>query len=585
MAPYLSQLLSLLPPLFLFSPGNALTLHGSTSSSSPFPRHEPRYASSCRCFPGDPCWPTPAQWKAFNSTLGGRLIATIPIAAACHHDSVTPYDVQKCDALQNIWFYPETHIDSPSSIMAQYFTNNSCNPFLPDSAPCTIGNYVSYSVNASDASDYQKTIAFTRQYNIRLVIKNTGHDYNGKSTGAGAVAIWTHNIKAMEVIDYQSSYYTGKAMKMGAGVAVHEAYEFADTKDVLVVGGNCPTVGLVGGYTQGGGHGPLASKFGLGADQVLEWEVVTGTGQLVTATPKQYSDLYWALCGGGGGTYGAVVSLTAKAYPAVTVAAANMTFLNNGSNADQFYDTIATFQESLPAMVDAGVAVIWLVTPTYFALMPATAPGLSKTSLDALWKPTIDKLNEYQIQYEYYSQEFPTYLQSYKAMNTPWNVSENQVGGRLIPRSLVEKNNTALMSALRSLVDGGTLFSGVAFNVNHSVPSPDVVAANPYWRESLFDAVLGTPYSYTNWNANVQYALEMTNDLLPQLEKLTPNGGAYLNEADFRQPDFKSVFYGNHYDKLNAIKAKYDPEDRFYALTAVGSDRWAQKQDGRLCRT
>lgn len=229
-----------------------------------------------------------------------------------------------------------------------------------------------------------------------------------------------------------------------------------------------------------------------------------------------------------------------------------MTFLNNGSNADQFYDTIATFQESLPAMVDAGVAVIWLVTPTYFALMPATAPGLSKASLDALWKPTIDK------------------LQSYKAMNTPWNVSENQVGGRLIPRSLVEKNNTALMSALRSLVDGGTLFSGVAFNVNHSVSSPDVVAANPYWRESLFDAVLGTPYSYTDWNANVQYALEMTND---------------LNEADFRQPDFKSVFYGSHYDKLNAIKAKYDPEDRFYALTAVGSDRWAQQQDGRLCRT
>lgn len=335
-------------------------------------------------------------------------------------------------------------------------------------------------MNASSASDYQKTIAFIQQHNIRLVIKNTGHDYNGKSTGAGAVAIWTHNIKLMEAIDYHSSYYTGKVMKMGAGVAVHEAYEFADTKDVLVVGGNCPTVGLVGGYTQGGGHGPLASKFGLGADQVLEWEVVTGTGQLVTATPTQYLDLYWALCGGGGGIYGAVVSLTAKAYPAVAVAAANMTFFNNGSNADQFYDVIATFQESLPAMVDAGVVVIWLLTPTYFALMPATAPGLSKASLDALWKPTIDK------------------LESYKAMNTPWEVSENQVGGRLIPRSLVEKNNTALMSALRNLVDGGTLFSGVAFNVNHSVSSPDAVAANPYWRELIFDAVLGTPYSYTD---------------------------------------------------------------------------------------
>ncbi|OCL08733.1 FAD-binding domain-containing protein [Glonium stellatum] len=563
MAPSLAQLLSLLPPLLLLSPARALTLRSDASSSLPTLKHELRGASACRCFPGDPCWPTPAQWKAFNSTLGGKLIVTVQLLHP------------KCDALQNIWFNPQTHIDSPSSVMAQYFTNNSCNPFLPDSA----------SLNASSASDYQKTIAFIQQHNIRLVIKNTGHDYNGKSTGAGAVAIWTHNIKLMEAIDYHSSYYTGKVMKMGAGVAVHEAYEFADTKDVLVVGGNCPTVGLVGGYTQGGGHGPLASKFGLGADQVLEWEVVTGTGQLVTATPTQYLDLYWALCGGGGGIYGAVVSLTAKAYPAVAVAAANMTFFNNGSNADQFYDVIATFQESLPAMVDAGVVVIWLLTPTYFALMPATAPGLSKASLDALWKPTIDKLNEHQIQYQYYSQEFPTYLESYKAMNTPWEVSENQVGGRLIPRSLVEKNNTALMSALRNLVDGGTLFSGVAFNVNHSVSSPDAVAANPYWRELIFDAVLGTPYSYTDWNANVQYALEMTNDLLPQLEKLMPNGGAYLNEADFRQPDFQSVFYGSNYGKLNAIKAKYNPEDRFYALTAVGSDRWTQRQDGRLCRT
>lgn len=76
----------------------------------------------------------------------------------------------------------------------------------------------------------------------------------------------------------------------------------------------------------------------------------------------------------------------------------------------------------------------------------------------------------------------------------------------------------------------------------------------------------------------------MTDDLLPQLERLTPNGAAYLNEADFRQPDWKAVFYGSHYDRLNEIKARYDPDDRFYALQAVGSDRWAQQLDGRLCK-
>lgn len=79
MAPSLAQLLSLLPPLLLLSPARALTLRSDASSSLPTLKHELRGASACRCFPGDPCWPTPAQWKAFNSTLGGKLIVTVQL--------------------------------------------------------------------------------------------------------------------------------------------------------------------------------------------------------------------------------------------------------------------------------------------------------------------------------------------------------------------------------------------------------------------------------------------------------------------------------------------------------------------------
>ena len=77
----------------------------------------------------------------------------------------------------------------------------------------------------------------------------------------------------------------------------------------------------------------------------------------------------------------------------------------------------------------------------------------------------------------------------------------------------------------------------------------------------------------------------MTNVLLPQLEQLTPGGGAYLNEANFQQPDFQQVFYGSNYARLSDIKNKYDPEDIFYALTAVGSENWIEADDGRLCRS
>lgn len=78
----------------------------------------------------------------------------------------------------------------------------------------------------------------------------------------------------------------------------------------------------------------------------------------------------------------------------------------------------------------------------------------------------------------------------------------------------------------------------------------------------------------------------MTNELLPHLEELTPNGGAYINEADFRQPDFQTVFYGSHYPALAAIKQKYDPVDIVYALTAVGSENWYEDESrgGRLCK-
>lgn len=77
---------------------------------------------------------------------------------------------------------------------------------------------------------------------------------------------------------------------------------------------------------------------------------------------------------------------------------------------------------------------------------------------------------------------------------------------------------------------------------------------------------------------------KMTNEFLPKIQALAPDSGAYLNEADFRQPDFKTAFYGRNYAALRRIKTKYDPHDLFYGKTAVGSDEWTEQEDGRLCR-
>lgn len=181
--------------------------------------------------------------------------------------------------------------------MAPFYAGNSCEPFTAETVPCTLGNLVNFAINVSEPSDIAKGIQFATDNNIRLVVRNTGHDYNGKSTGAGALAIWTHNLKSVDFIDHTGPNYSGKAIKMGAGVQGFEAVGAARKLGLTVTGGECPTVGLAGGYTQGGGHSALSSKFGLAADQTLEWEVVTGTGEFLKASPMENEDLYWALSG------------------------------------------------------------------------------------------------------------------------------------------------------------------------------------------------------------------------------------------------------------------------------------------------
>jgi hypothetical protein len=57
-------------------------------------------STSCRCFPGETCWPSRSAWDRLNATVGGRLVATIPLGSPCH-DPV--YNVTECAILQGLW--------------------------------------------------------------------------------------------------------------------------------------------------------------------------------------------------------------------------------------------------------------------------------------------------------------------------------------------------------------------------------------------------------------------------------------------------------------------------------------------------
>ncbi|KAL8800459.1 MAG: hypothetical protein Q9182_005171 [Xanthomendoza sp. 2 TL-2023] len=374
--------------------------------------------------------------------------------------------------------------------MAPFFANKSCDPFQPRSEPCTLGNYINYAINVSRPFDISKGVEFAVRHNIRLVIRNTGHDFIGKSTGAGSLGIWTHHLKELHFFDYQDEYYTGKAYKSGAGIQGFELQEAGNKIGLTATTGECPTVGIAGGYTQGGGHSALASKYGLAADQVLAWEVVTGTGKFVTATRTRNSDLLWALSGGGGGTYGIVWSMTAKAHIDIPVSGANLTWTNQGISQETFLKAIAAYYAWTPAVVDHGVMSISWGSNNFFSVAPITAPGISAAELTTMLRPLLNKLQALGVNHSVpIIRQFPGYLEQFNAM-MPQYTDLLLYGGWLLPRSVIEENPDGLMAAYASITNNGAAFATIAMNVNKTVVRDTYNAVNPAWRTTLLDIMI-----------------------------------------------------------------------------------------------
>lgn len=400
--------------------------------------------------------------------------------------------------------------------------------------------------------------------------------------------MWTHYLKDIDFLAWSDKYYQGQAVKVGAGVEGWEVLEAASAQGLVVVSGECPTVGLAGGYTQGGGHSALSTSFGLSADQTLEFEVVTAAGELVTASRTENADLYWALSGGGGGTYGVVTSMTVKAHPDTVIGGAGLQFAAAYTTPDLFYQAVAAFHSFLPDMIGNGTMVVYYFTDTYFIINPLTAYNQTSAQVQAILAPFVATLNNLGVPFEVGYTEFATYEEHYNTYMGPLpygniGVAEYQFGSRLIPRAVIEQNNEALQVALRNVTESGVLVVGVALDV--SAPGNVSNAVLPAWRDTMVHATLTTAWNSTApWADMIALQDLMTDEFVPQLEAVTPGSGAYMNEADFRQPNFQEVFFGANYPALLAIKEKWDPLSMFYATKGVGSEFWDVSNDGRMCR-
>ncbi|RGP62645.1 putative isoamyl alcohol oxidase [Fusarium sporotrichioides] len=538
---------------------------------------------SCKCFPGDSCWPSDAEWSNLNSTVGGRLVATVPLGSPCHDPD---YNADECKHLQSEWLYSSIHSGSSSSMMAPIFANQTCDPFQPREKPCTLGNYVRYAVNVTSAEDVTAALKFAQEKNIRFVIRNTGHDYLGRSTGAGALSVWTHYLKDTKVIDWKDEHYQGKALKVGAGVQGFEALATAHANDLVVVTGECPSVGLAGGYTQGGGHSALSTNFGLAADNTLEFEVVTADGKLVKANRSHNSDLYWALSGAGSGNYGVVISVTVQAHPEAKVSGASFLVTAPEDHPDLIYDAIDAFHAALPKIVDSGVMIIYFFSDSFLQIPAMTAYDKTEAEVKKILQPLSDSFAAIGINFEPTFTHFSSYYEHYDHYWGPLPAGNIQVGtqifgGRLLPRDRVNE----FAPTARKIAEMGVIYIGVGVNVSKFGGNSDN-AVLPQWRDSLVQVSLTLPWdNEAPWEEMLAAQRKMTEVIQPVIEAATPGAGAYVNEADFQQRSWQETFYGVNYDKLVQIKKKYDPEHLFYATVAVGSEAWNVADNGRMCRT
>ncbi len=179
----------------------------------------------------------------------------------------------------------------------------------------------SYAVAVQKTSDIVAAVNFAREYGIKLVVKGTGHDYLGRSNALDSLLVWTHPMRRIEVVDAfipqgaPSEKMGVPAVTIEAGARWIEVYQEVTTKHGRYVqGGGCATVGAVGGFLQGGGFGSFSKKYGLAAASLLEAEIVIASGEILVVNEYQHPDLFWALKGGGGSTFGIISKATLQTH-------------------------------------------------------------------------------------------------------------------------------------------------------------------------------------------------------------------------------------------------------------------------------
>ncbi|KAH7080564.1 hypothetical protein BKA63DRAFT_563244 [Paraphoma chrysanthemicola] len=554
----------------------------------------------CKCYSDNSCWPTNKDWENLNKTVGGALQVAIPPGAVCHKEfgnSSSVYDAAKCADTQANWLNEQWLTDHPIANLWPIYTNNTCLPTSDPSEPCTRGFYGNYVIVAKTKEQIKAGVDFARQRNLRLIIRNTGHDFMGRSTGFGSLIINTHSFKDVKWIKKYSGPggWTGGAATVGAGIQGRELYRqaFAQNPKQVIVGGECPTVGWAGGYIQGGGHGPLTGIYGMGADNVLSFDAITAAGNYVTANAKENPDLFWALKGGGPSTFAVVTSITVKTFPEVPTAGARV-YINDTHTSDNAVAAKAfkIFHNLSNHYANNGMFVYFEngPGPNRLQIAPFVGPNMDMAKLNTVLKPFFDQLDAAGIPYEKHAKAFPTFFEFYLDMFDDEGPNANSiVGGRLFTQSDISANGDKIVDALIYAAQPEPTQLGINIghivNPGHANPKVDN-AIHPTWRNASSFVITNVLMSGTeSWAVKKEREAFNTNVLGKRLRDVSPGGASYVNEGDLYEPNWQQTYWGSNYARLYQIRQKYDPAGVFYTQTTPGTEKWSVIDYGtKLCK-